>query len=136
MRKIGFIALSIALLGGLSETAAAQEYPQLTPALAAKPLTLVNGWVGGAFGAALPAVTKVGGIVYFKGAMSSGTTNLAFTLPPAYRPKHPVWVTADLCNASVGRLEISTNGSVLVVAQTDFADAQCFTSLDGIFFIP
>ena len=42
----------------------------------------------------------------------------------------------DLCNATNGRLVIQPNRVVSVQAETDFANAQCFTSLDGVTFVP
>jgi len=65
------------------------------PALAAAPpgatftkLTLLNGW-NTYSGSASPAITDISGIVYFKGAIStssSNTNNVAFVLPPGFRP--------------------------------------------------
>jgi hypothetical protein len=43
-------------------------------------------------------------------------------------------VKVDLCNAHNGRLYIHTDGVVTVQAETAFSDAQCFTSLEGVFF--
>ena len=40
----------------------------------------------------------------------------------------------DLCNSNNGRLFIQTNGKVTVNAERSWADAQCFTSLDGATF--
>jgi hypothetical protein len=45
-------------------------------------------------------------------------------------------VPADLCNAANGRLDIQSNGTVTVQAENSFSAAQCFTSLDGISFVP
>jgi hypothetical protein len=98
-------------------------------------LTLQNGWVTAGFGNAAPAVENVSGIVHLKGAMAtSGTNPVAFTLPKADRPATEVFVQADLCGATNGRLDISPSGVVSVTAETDFSNAQCFTSLDGITF--
>ncbi|MFO0687901.1 MAG: hypothetical protein U0900_04295 [Myxococcota bacterium] len=100
------------------------------------PLTLVNGWVGGPFSTSPPAAALIDGTVHLKGAMGSGTTNLAFTLPPAMRPATDVYLPIGLCNAQKGRLWILASGEVSVFARDSFADAQCFTSLDGISFVP
>ncbi|HEY8031204.1 MAG TPA: hypothetical protein VIF02_02195 [Methylocella sp.] len=136
MKKFG-TSISIAvMLAALCGTAVAQEPDMATPALAPAPLVLLNGWIGGCFGTATPAVTKIAGVVYFKGAMCSGTVGTAFTLLPKFRPKHSVYVTVDMCNATKGRLVIGTNGSVFVQAETLFSNAQCFTSLEGALFIP
>jgi hypothetical protein len=98
------------------------------------PLTLVNGWSGAPFGTANPSVGIVSGIVHFKGAIASGTSSLASTLPAAYRPAATVYVPVDMCNATNGRLIIGTDGSVIVQAESSFSNAQCFTSLDGAWY--
>jgi hypothetical protein len=56
---------------------------------------------------------------------------------PQFRPTTSVYVPVDLCDATNGRLEIEPNGDVLVEAEGGtFANAQCFTSLDGASFVP
>ena len=74
--------------------------------------------------------------MHLKGAIASGTTTLLFTLPSAIRPATDVYVPVDLCGAEKGRLYIQSSGDVSVVSSTTFADAQCFTSLDGASFAP
>ncbi|MGA2388910.1 MAG: hypothetical protein ABSF97_08115 [Candidatus Sulfotelmatobacter sp.] len=99
-------------------------------------LTLLNGWTDTVYGTASPAVVNINGIVHFEGAMSTTGTNAeSFVLPTGFRPAHDVYVPADLCGATNGRLYIQTNGDVSVQAQTAFSDAQCFTSLDGVWFV-
>jgi hypothetical protein len=99
-------------------------------------LTLINDWTDTVYGTASPAVANVNGIVHFEGAMSTtGTNTEPFVLPIGFRPAHDVYVAADLCGATNGRLYIQTNGKVTVQAQTAFSDAQCFTSLDGVWFV-
>jgi len=98
-------------------------------------LTLKNGWTNAPFGTSNAAVQTVSGIVHLKGAIATGGTNpVPFTLPAAFRPATNVFVKVDLCNATNGRLFIQHNGTVTVQAETDFANAQCFTSLDGASF--
>lgn len=103
-------------------------------ALGTQPLSLVGGWVGAPFGTSTPAAAVSGNSVFLKGAMAGGTSSLAFTLPQALRPPVDVYVPVDLCDANKGRLYIQPDGNVTVMAQTDFANAQCFTSLDGVSF--
>jgi hypothetical protein len=99
------------------------------------PLTLINGWVPFGFGAGKPAVTLVNGIVHFEGAIAtSGTNAYAFVLPKKFRPSHYVYAHVDMCNATNGRLWIAPSGYVLVRAENNFGNAQCFTSLDGVWF--
>ena len=70
-----------------------------------------------------------------QGSMStSGTNAVAFKLPKTLRPSADVYVPVDLCNANNGRLYIFKNGTAYVQSETDFANAQCFTSLDGVSF--
>jgi hypothetical protein len=99
-------------------------------------LTLINGWANYGGGTSNAAVQKVNGIVRFKGAIATGGTNsTAFTLPAAFRPPTNVYVSVDLCNATKGRLFITHAGAVTVQAETTFTNAQCFTSLDGAWFV-
>lgn len=101
-------------------------------------LTLINGWTGGGFGTAKPAVEEVNGIVYFKGGMSTtGTNPVPFELSSAFLPSHVVFLSVDLCNATYGRLQIEPTGVVTVQAEGGtFSNAACFTSLDGVSFSP
>jgi hypothetical protein len=100
------------------------------------PLVLQNGWTNAPFGTTRASVEMVSGIVQLRGAIGSGTTGVAFTLGPAFRPLTDVYVPVDLCNATNGRLIIQTSGVVSVQAEKSFTDAQCFTSLEGASFAP
>jgi hypothetical protein len=121
-------AVAFALPLGSPGTAIAQT-------VTATPLTLVNGWTSAPFGTAAASVMVTSGIVHFKGAIASGTSALAFTLPAAFRPSKNVFIPVDLCNATNGRLDISPSGQVSVEAEGGtFSNAQCFTSLDGAWF--
>jgi hypothetical protein len=97
-----------------------------------KPLTLINGWTTSQSSTRTPAVKVVNGIVHLEGAIANGTTDEPFVLPSAYRPAAAVYVNADLCGSTQGRLIIESTGDVFVEAYTSFANAQCFTSLEGI----
>jgi len=98
-------------------------------------LTPLNGWSSYGGGTASPAARNISGIVYLKGAIqTSGTNQEAFVLPAADRPTSTVYVPADLDVSTNGRLVISPNGTVTVEAETNWSDAQFFTSLDGISF--
>ena len=101
-----------------------------------KPLNLVNGWHGAPFTTSLPTVEEVNGIVQFRGAISAGTSSVAFTLPAGLRPATSVYVPVDMCNSTNGRLVIQSTGVVSVQAETSFGNAQCFTSVDGASFAP
>jgi hypothetical protein len=100
------------------------------------PITpLLNGWVNAPFAASNAEAFNAYGTVYLKGAIGSGSSAQAFTLPTRFRPITNVYVPVDLCNANKGRLFIQTSGVVTVQAETSFVDAQCFTSLDGVSFV-
>lgn len=98
------------------------------------PLTLANGWGDQAYGTSRAAAARIDGMVHLKGGLSGGTSSTLFTLPPELRPETNVFVSAGLCGAAKGRLAIAPSGVVEVVSSTTFAAAQCFVSLDGIFF--
>jgi hypothetical protein len=99
-------------------------------------LTLINGWTNAPFSTSNAAAKKINGVVHFKGAIATtGTSPFPFTLPTQFRPKTDVYVAVDLCNSSNGRLHITPAGSVEVEAEGgNFNNAQCFTSLDGVWF--
>ena len=101
-------------------------------------LTLKNGWTNAPFSTSKAEVRNINGVIYFKGAIAtSGTNAVPFTLPKAFRPTTAVYVKVDLCNATNGRLFIQPSGVVTVEAEGGtFSNAQCFTSLDGVSFIP
>lgn len=100
------------------------------------PLTLINGWTPTVFDTATPGAARINGIVHLQGAVSSGLTNPIATLPPAMRPANAVYVSVGLCAAKKGRLVIQTSGDVWIGGLGTLADAQCFTSLDGLRFAP
>jgi hypothetical protein len=99
-------------------------------------LTLVNGWTDAAFGTSHAMVEEANGIVQFRGALSGGSTTGVFTLPSGLWPATDVYIPVDMCNATNGRLHISSAGVADVEPETSFSDAQCFTSLDGASFAP
>ncbi|HET7244626.1 MAG TPA: hypothetical protein VFJ07_07290 [Streptosporangiaceae bacterium] len=101
------------------------------------PLTLKNGWTNAPFSTSKAAVRGINGVVYLKGAIATtGTNAVPFTLPANFHPGTDVYVPVDLCNAANGRLHITHSGVVDVEPEGTFSDAQCFTSLDGVSFVP
>jgi hypothetical protein len=122
------VASSLGLLS-VGAMAAHADNPSETP------LALENGWTNAPYDNGPAKVEMGGGIVSFSGAIAtSGTNPVAFTLPPALRPAYNVFVPVDMCNGTNGRLDISPSGVVTVEAQ-DWANASCFTSLDGVSFV-
>src|SRR4029077_10717084 len=85
-------------------------------------LTLQNGWTNAPFGTSNAAVALVGGVVHFKGAVSSGTSSVLFTLPVGFRPARDVYIPVDLCNAANGRLHIQPSG----VADVEVPSSETF----------
>lgn len=99
-------------------------------------LALINGWTNGPFGTRAAKAANLGGIVHLSGAIeTSGTNKRPFVLPVGMRPQNTAFVPIDLCGASDGRLRIGSTGTVTVQVDDNFADAQCFTSLDGAHFV-
>jgi hypothetical protein len=119
----------------LSGAALAQAAPTTTPAFTR--LRLLNGWANYGYGSARAAVASINGIVHLKGGIkTSGTNPVPFTLPAGDRPTHKVFVPVDQCGGDNGRLDITPSGVVTVEAEegAPWANAQCFTSLDGVSF--
>jgi hypothetical protein len=123
--------------------AGAAALPLPAPAAAGGPtatftkLTLLNGWGTYPSGSASPAVADISGIVSFKGAISTSrgsTKDVAFVLPPGFRPAKYVNVPVDMCNATGGELNIAPTGVTQVISEGANSNATCFTSLDGASF--
>jgi hypothetical protein len=96
-------------------------------------LGLQSGWTNALFGTGNAAADELHGIVHLKGAIASGWAS-PFTLPSGMRPEAIVYAAVDMCGSTNGRLIISPDGTVSVQAESSFANAQCFTSLDGVSF--
>jgi hypothetical protein len=98
-------------------------------------VTLENGWTNAPFSTRSVAVRNDNnGVVHFQGAIGNGSNATLFNLPQAFRPAVNVYVNVDLCGSAQGRIDISTTGDVTVEAPSGFANAQCFTSLEGVSF--
>ena len=98
-------------------------------------LALQNGWVNAPFSTSNAAAANIAGIVQLKGAIASGTSAVAFTLPAGMRPATWVYVPVDLCGAAKGRLVVQPSGVVSIAQEGGgLTNAQCFTSLDGASF--
>lgn len=101
-----------------------------------QPLALIHDWQPYP-GARVPAVAiDSNGVVHLRGAITqlTGTDPDAFRLPKRYRPNGLVYVGVDLANGLPGRLIINLDGMVEVQSPDDYADAQLFTSLEGVKF--
>jgi hypothetical protein len=98
-------------------------------------LTPQNGWTNAPFGTRNATATNTLGIIRLAGAIATtGTNDVAFTLPSGLAPAKNAYVSVDLCNATKGRLLIEPSGVVTVESQGAFSNAQCFTSLEGVSF--
>jgi hypothetical protein len=115
-------------LDGLSYVTASTGFKPL-------PLLLSDGWTSGAGGTSTLKVHKSGSLVRFEGAISGGTANPVAIFPLlSFRSPAVITIAVDMCNATNGRAVITPDGYMSVVAESDFSNAQCFTSLDGAFF--
>jgi hypothetical protein len=99
-------------------------------------LTLQNGWTSTGLASASPAVRVISGIVYLEGDMyTNGINPVSFTLPAGFRPAHNVAVKVALCGRDSGELIIGPGGQATVQAGGgNWANAQCQTALDGVWF--
>jgi len=100
------------------------------------PLTLENGRTSTGLASAPPAVRVISGVVHLEGDMySNGINPVPFTLPAAFRPAHNVAVKVALCGNDSGTLIIGPGGEATVQAEGgNWSDAQCQTSVDGVWF--
>jgi hypothetical protein len=131
------IAAALTLTGmsaQASPRATSQEAAPAVGATEAAPV-LLHGWMPAPFGTRTVKAKLVNGIVRLRGAVSSGTDQELFFLPPNMRPGATVYVPVDLCGAANGRLIITSDGRTVVQAEGSFSSAQCFTSLDGAWFM-
>lgn len=121
------VAMSFVALGAASAQAYTDPYDT--------PLSLVNGWTSAPYGTQQAGVKQAqDGVVTFTGAISGGTSAVAFTLPANDWPSRNVYVPVDMCGATNGRIIVQPSGTVSVQAESSFSNAQCFTSLDGAWF--
>ncbi|HLJ85742.1 MAG TPA: hypothetical protein VKZ53_02910 [Candidatus Angelobacter sp.] len=97
-------------------------------------LAPINNWMNAPFSTSNAAAANAYGIVYFKGAVSSGTSSVVTTLPVAFRPITDVFIPVDLCGANDGWIQIAA-GSGEVTINDPTASAPCFLSLDGVSFV-
>lgn len=125
------VGASVLSAGPASARTAPTGPPEFDPLA---PLTLLNGWTPTTYGTASPAAGLVDGTVVFRGAVMSGTSGHIATLPEGMRPNTTVYLPADLCGGVPGRLIVNSLGQITVTSSTEFSEAQCFTSLDGISF--
>lgn len=127
---------------GVGNWANAQCYTWLdgvsfaTSASSFTPLTLENGWTSTGLASASPAVRVISGMVHLEGDMyTNGINPVPFTLPAGFRPAHNVAVKVALCGRDSGDLVIGPGGEATVQAEgANWANAQCQTSLDGVWF--
>jgi hypothetical protein len=105
-------------------------------------LTLINGWSpwnanrGAKYGKSADGVVHLSGGVQQTGAFNGIIT----ILPPGYRPTGDhAWISTNLFGGTgPARIVVLTDGRVQVqpTAPATNANAQGFTSLDGVSFIP
>jgi hypothetical protein len=105
------------------------------PKLVWHTLTLANGWQNYNGSVRLPAwAIDAQGVVHLRGAIyqpSPGDVTFA-QLPVAARPQVTVYLATDMVNASPGRIDISSDGTMQADYYNVALDAQSFTNLDGV----
>ena len=132
-----FLFAVIAALAGATALPQSAVGAVAVPGVTFTKLKLLNGWGTYSSDSATAAVADISGVVYFKGAIStssSNTNDVAFVLPPGFRPSKYVNVPVDMCNATPGELNIAPSGVTQVISGGANSDATCFTSLDGVSF--
>jgi hypothetical protein len=98
-------------------------------------IPLLGGWTNAPFGTRMLKYRDDGGLVRLQGAIATtGTNDVAFTMPAGLRPPTDVYLPIDLCGAKKGRLHIYPTGAAQVSGEGGFSAAQCFTSLEGVWF--
>jgi len=99
-------------------------------------LTLQDGWTSTGLASAPPAVRVISGVIHLEGDMySNGINPVPFILTAKFRPTHNVAVKVALCGEDSGVLTIGPNGAATVQAEAgNWTNAQCQTSLDGVWF--
>ena len=98
------------------------------------PLSLQNGWTNAAFGTGAAGGKLTEGLVRLRGGIKTANTSPSpFVVPGPLRPFKYVVVMVNVCGGMEGRLVVAPTGVVEIQAPS-FADATCFTSLDGVSF--
>lgn len=133
-RTCGVTARRLAVIAGIAAALALSVAGTDSASASFTPLTLENGWVGSAFGTASAAAMNAGGITTLEGGIEAGTAHQVFTLPAGLRPAARLYAPVDQCNRTNGRLVAEPTGVAFVQAEGEFGLAQCFTSLDGVWF--
>jgi hypothetical protein len=106
-----------------------------TPGISGTTLSLTPAWTTTPYNTRAPVVRADNGIVRLVGAMSGGASGTQpFSLGSGFRPSANTYVPVDMCNATKGRLFITSSGSVTVQTYGPWDDAWCFTSLEGVTF--
>jgi hypothetical protein len=106
------------------------------PALGFANLALKNGWVGNCAEDGVPAIAKSSeGVVYFRGGMCrrSGNSTNPFDVPAGFAPDQTEFITVDENLGATGRIEISSNGQVIVDDDPEHSgSAAGSTHLSGV----
>lgn len=78
--------------------------------------TLTNSWVAFGAGWATPRYRRVGDMAYVEGMIKDGTSSVAcLTLPVGFRPPN-IQVFSTMTSTGAVRLDVGTNGQVVVYA--------------------
>lgn len=135
---VSLLALTLSLGGTGYALTVASHSPARQAAPAALPkwhnLTLLNGWHYGGSSSYHAAFYKdSGSVVHLRGS-ASGSNELVFRLPAGDRPAHTIWLPVYTNNATVGGLEIESNGSAFLFNGNGNGDVGAYSSFDGVSF--
>jgi hypothetical protein len=93
---------------------------------------LKNGWKRSGTTAPAGYVKDSSGIVHLRGGIANGSSNtVAFVLPKALRPSHPLFPVIVAEGPTVAYLRIQRNGDV---SPSGSGGVSGFTGLDGVSF--
>lgn len=108
--------------GGIPGGSGSPDIPWTAPAL-------INGWINYAGAFAATAYRRIGGVVYIKGLVKSGTANtVIFNLPAGCRPTEQLIFTG-YSGVGAARIDVAPNGQV-----NQATGSQDYLSLNGITF--
>jgi hypothetical protein len=136
---VAVVAVSMVLGGtGYAASRRAAKAPARAVAVVVpvwRTLTPMNGWSYGGYSTNHIAVYKdANGVVHLHGSLKGGTSgSVAFTLPRADRPKHRLYIPIYTNNATIGGIQVNTNGQCQIWDDAT-GTATLYPGLDGVSF--
>ena len=110
---------------------------KLPTRLAFTALTPNANWFTDCYSGAAGMAIDAQGVVHMHGdfCASVGASTLITTVPVAFRPSKPQYLTVDQCGGTTGRILINPNGDMYVNGDPGSTPAdsyECFVSLSGV----